>query len=161
MYFTIFAKKEITINVGVSAQKIAALIRENIHNRKSVFEKDSEKPFSGEECADTFFLDLNEPHGRFSPFSRFSLTVSGDDESAQIRLLFKNDFYTPVPFLTYAILTAFIAYLSEHRLLSLLFFPVWLIACTISFNAKLNRCAEEVQFIADKALIGERDCKNI
>ena len=153
MYFTILAKKEITINVEVSAQKIADLICENIHNRKSIFEKDSEKPFSGEESVGTFSLDLNEPHGRISPFSRFSLTVLGDEESAQIRLLFKNDFYEPKELLFNIVLTALLSFFTRQRLLFLLLFPFLLIAYTISFNVKLNRCAEEVQYIADKAFL--------
>ena len=151
MYFTLLGKKEITIKADVSAKKIADLIQENIHNRKSIFEKD--KPFSGEGNGNTFSLGLNESDGRASPFSRFSCVVLGDDKSAEIHLLFKNDFYKISYLLLHAILIAVLALSSKYRFFYLAIFPFMLVLYTIKFNIKLNRCAEEVQYIADKAFI--------
>ena len=151
MYFTFFFKKEISLTVESPVSIVRQAIMANIENKKEFFGKDPQKVFCGEEKDGVLSLDLNYQYfHKFSPFRRFECELSGDDEKCTVKLTFRNDFF----FFGVFMLLPFFAYSFQSKKwnTSAAAIVILFVIMTFTFNIKINKCMDEIEYILEKLL---------
>lgn len=151
MYFTFTCKKEIFIEANCPAGKVSQAIRDNIENKDGIFGKAPQKPFCGEEINGLFSLGLNDRYFfKHEPFERFSCEVRDDGKKCMLHLVFKSlDFFIYIiMFLAVVVYILFLAK-GEARIVAIVFSIIPLIR-SFSFNIKINKCMDEIEYIIDK-----------
>ena len=156
MYFSILRKKEIILDVDCSAQKLIDSINENIENKKGGWFADvPEEPFCGEFKDGMFILELNEFCGtRSFDFSNFQCLVTGDENKSQLKIIFKNEVYKPGALILFHFTGLILCFFYKWFVY---FYPILLgfVSSFISFNWKMNKCMDEIEFIINKILLEE------
>ena len=151
MYLALACKKEISLTVKSPVNIVRQAIVANIENKKEFFGKEPQKVFCGEEKDGVLYLDLNYHYfHKFSPFRRFECEVSGDDEKGTVKLTFKNDFFffgifMLLPFFVYG-------FQSKKWKTSAAAIVILFVKMTITFNLKINKCMDEIEYILEKVI---------
>lgn len=157
MSFTFSNKKEIYITRDCSSKKLYDAIVSNIDNSYGIFDEDPEEPFFGEVKNGQFYLDLWDYRGaKCNPFHRFICNVSGSDKKSIIKLVFENETLNYGMIILLIIIGAVAGIFTEWKF-TLISLAILYLIYTITFNIKISKCVEEIEFIADGVVLGIED----
>lgn len=154
MYFTLLAKKQISLDVNCPAKKMTEAIFENIENPKGFFSEDPKRIFRGDFKDGVFHLNLNGFGADSRPFQSFSCCVKGDEKHCSLEILFKNELLGAWTWLIY-ILVALLASssLCKEWMIFPIFFGLMYMGAVICFNINMNKCMDEIEYIINKIII--------
>ncbi len=114
---------------------------------------ETEKPFSGDFKDGKFSLELNL-FEKYSPVKKFSCTVSGDDKKCSIKVVFHNTLFEIKSILFFVLVNIAIGVFLKLWIIVPINLGLNIMLGTISFNVKINKCMEEIEYIMHKTVLG-------